>query len=47
MNYVLASMLLLGLVIEYFTMGKDMRSEICKKKRELSIEETYYTSNDN
>jgi hypothetical protein len=47
MNYVLASMLLLGLVIEYFTMGKDIRTEICKKKRELSIEETYYISNEN
>ena len=47
MNYVLAAGLLLGLIIEYFTMGKDMRSQICKKKKELSIEETYDISNNN
>ena len=32
MNYMLAGGLILGLFVEYFTMGKDMRRELCKSK---------------
>jgi len=32
MNYVLAAGLITGLVIQYFTMGKDIRRPICGSK---------------